>query len=325
MRHLVTGATGKVGNAIVHRLVERGDEVVALVRNPDAAREHLPLAVEMRVGDVTDRESLRNAVAGAEGVFNCMGLFEQWLPDPGEFERVNAYGARNVVVAARDAGARRVIHTSTFDVFHAPTGGIVTEDALADYPKHTPYERSKQHAEEMVLEAAGDEIELVIVNPSGVFGPGPWAAAGLDGMIRDAIRRRLPVIPPGGISLGFIDDVAEGHLAAFERGSQGRRYILGDQYKTIWEVVDAAASVAGRGFVPPVIPTGLARAIASGGELVSQLIKRPPLLGRGQLEFLLWQAHVDNSRARDELGITFTSFDQGIAKTVAWMQRTGRI
>ena len=154
MRLLVTGATGKVGNAVARRLVDRGDEVVALVRNAAKARELLPAGVELASGDVTDPESLRRAAEGADGVFNCMGLFEQWFADPGIFERVNAQGAANVIAAAREAGAGRVVHTSTFDVFHADSGGTVSEAAVADYPKGTAYERSKQHAEELVLAEA---------------------------------------------------------------------------------------------------------------------------------------------------------------------------
>ena len=151
MRFLVTGATGKVGNAVARRLADRGDEVVALVRNPAKARELLPPGVELAHGDVTDPDSVRKAAEGVDGVFNCMGLFEQWFADPGIFDRVNAEGARNVVAAAREAGAKRVVHTSTFDVFHAETGGTVSENAVADYPKGTAYERSKQRAEELVL------------------------------------------------------------------------------------------------------------------------------------------------------------------------------
>src|SRR5919197_918111 len=151
MRLLVTGATGKIGNAVARRLAERGDEVVALVRDPGRARELLPEGVQLAAGDVTHPESVRRAAAGAEGVFNCMGLFEQWFADPDIFERVNAHGARNVIAAARQAGARRAVHTSTFDVFDAETGGTVREDRVATYEKGTPYERSKQSAEELVL------------------------------------------------------------------------------------------------------------------------------------------------------------------------------
>src|SRR5215212_7115410 len=150
MRFLVTGATGKVGNAVARRLVERGDQVVALVRDEAKGRELLPREVELALGDVSDRPSVDRAAEGVEGIFNCMGLFEQWFPDPGIFDRVNAEGARNVIAAAREAGAKRAVHLSTFDVFHEDPGATVSEGAVADYPKGTVYERSKQRAESLV-------------------------------------------------------------------------------------------------------------------------------------------------------------------------------
>ena len=327
MRVLVTGATGKIGNAVARRLIERGDQAVALVRDGARAREIVPAAAELAVGDVTDPTSLRTAAAGAEGVINCMGLFEQWLADPQAFDRVNALGAGNVVRAAREAGARRVVHTSTFDVFDAERGGTVREDRVADYPKGTAYERSKQRAEELVLaEAAeGDGIELVICNPSAVYGPGPWAASGIDRTLRDAIRGRLPALPPGGITLAFAEDVAAGHLAALDRGRPGERYILADGFATVREIVTIAVEAAGRGRVPPTMPHGLAKGLARGGEALSRLIRRPPLLGVGQLHFLAWEARADSSKARDELGIEFTPWSEGIRVTVEWMRETGRI
>jgi dihydroflavonol-4-reductase len=325
MRFMVTGATGKVGNAVARRLVERGDEVVALVRDPAAAGKALPAEVKLVQGDVTEAQTIQPAVEGVDGVFNCMGIYEQWLSEPSTFERVNAEGARNVVAEAHRAGVGRVVHTSTFDVFHASTGGTMTEEQLADYPKGTAYERSKQHAEELVLAEASDGIEVVIVNPAGVYGPGPWAESGLDSAIRDAVRRRLPAVPPGGMTLGFIDDVAQGHLAAFERGRPGERYILGDGFASMREIVAAAVEEAGRGWVPPTLPVSLARGMAAAGEGVSRLIRRPPLLGRGQLHFLLWGAKVDNSKARDQLGVEFTPWKEGIRSTVRWMAEVGRI
>ncbi len=325
MRFLVTGATGKVGNAVARRLVERGDEVVALVRNAAKARDSLPAGVELASGDVTDLDSLRRAVRGVEGVFNCMGLFEQWLPDPGIFERVNAEGARNVVAAARDAGVPRAVHTSTFDVFHAETGGTVSESGVADYPKGTAYERSKQHAEELVLAEADRGIEVVIVNPASVYGPGPWQGAGLDRALRDAIRRRLPGVPPGGMTLVHADDVATGQLAAFDRGRPGERYILADGYATMRELLGTAVDEAGRGWVPPALPVPVARALAAAGEALSRVIRRPPLLGSGQLTFLLWQARADSSKASSELGVRFRPWEEGIRETVRWMAETGRI
>jgi dihydroflavonol-4-reductase len=325
VRLLVTGATGKVGNAVARRLVNRGDDVVALVRNAAKARDLLPAGVELASGDVTDPESLRRAAEGADGVFNCMGLFEQWFADPEIFERVNAQGAANVIAAARAAGAGRVVHTSTFDVFHADSGGTVSEAAVADYPKGTAYERSKQHAEELVLARAEDGTDVVIVNPSSVYGPGPWQGTGLDRAFRDAIRRRLPGVPPGGMTLVHCDDVAAGQLAAFERGRPGERYILADGYATMRELLAVAVDEAGRGWVPPAMPVPLARGLAAGGEALSRVIRRPPLLGSGQLTFLLWQARADSSRARSELGVEFRPWKEGIRETVRWMAQTGRI
>jgi dihydroflavonol-4-reductase len=325
MRFLVTGATGKVGNAVARRLAERDDEVVALVRNPAKARELLPAGVALAQGDVTNPGSVREAAEGVDGVFNCMGLFEQWFADAGVFDRVNAEGARNVAAAAREAGAARMVHTSTFDVFHAESGGVVSELEVADYPKGTAYERSKQRAEELVLAEAERGIELVIANPSSVYGPGPWQGTGLDRAIRDAIRRRLPALPPGGMTLVHVDDVAAGHLAAFERGTPGQRYLLTDGYASMRELLSVATEEAGRGWVPPTLPVPLAKAMATTGEVVSRLIRRPPLLGAGQLHFLLWQARADSSKARDELGIEFTPWEDGIRSTVRWMVEEGKI
>jgi dihydroflavonol-4-reductase len=325
MRFLVTGATGKVGNAVARRLAQRDDEVVALVRDTAKARELLPEGVRLVRGDVTEPDSVREAAEGVEGAFNCMGLFEQWFPDPAIFDRVNAEGARTVIGAAREAGAKRAVHLSTFDVFHAETGGTTSEAAVADYPKGTPYERSKQRAEELVLAEADRGIEVVITNPSSVYGPGPWQGTGLDRAIRDAIRRRLPAVPPGGMTFVHVDDVAEGSLVAFERGKPGERYLLADGFATMREMLSVAVDEAGRGWVPPTLPLPLAKGMATAGESVSRLIGKPPLLGAGQLHFLLWQARADSSKAQSELGVDFTPWQEGVRETVRWMAETGRI
>jgi dihydroflavonol-4-reductase len=325
MRILLTGATGKLGNAVVRLLAERGDEVVAFVRDPVAARESLSPEVETAGGDVTDPDSLeRAASSGIDAVLNCMGIFEQWVRYPEVFNRVNAEGAANVARAARAAGARRMVHTSTYDVFEAPRGGTVREDRVADYEKGTAYERSKQLAERLVLAEAADDFEVVITNPAGIYGPGPWAEAGWDSAIRDAIRGRLPAVPPGGLSLVWVEDAAEAHLAALDRGRAGERYILADGYASVREICSRAVEVAGRGRVPMQMPLPVAKGLAAAGETVSNVIGRSPLLGRGQLHFLQWQARADSSRAREELGFDPLGWREGIARTARWVIESGR-
>ncbi|HSJ17090.1 MAG TPA: NAD-dependent epimerase/dehydratase family protein [Solirubrobacterales bacterium] len=325
MRVLVTGGTGKLGNAVARQLAERGDDVVALVRDERKAREALPPEVEPARGDATDPASVRRATDGAEAVVNCMGIFEQWVPRATMFEEVNSIGALNVVAASRQAGVRRAVHTSTFDVFHAERGGTVREDRLATYPKGTAYERSKQRAEELVLREARHGIEVVIVNPSTVYGPGPWHGTGVDGVLRDAIRGRLPALPPGGMTLAFVDDLARAHVAAVDRGRPGERYLLANGFATTREICQAAVGAAGRGRVPPTLPVPVAKGLAAVGAAVSAVIRRPPLLSRGQLHFLLWQARADSSKAREELGWDPIPWSEGIPRTVRWMLETGRV
>jgi len=316
VRVLVTGATGKVGHAVTRGLLERGDDVRALVRNPAAA---IPAGAEPVRGDVRDTESLVEAVRGCELVFNAMGLPEQWLPDEGAFHEVNALGSESVARAARAAGVRRLVHTSTIDVFHAPRGGRFDESELAGYPKGTAYERSKQEAERLVLDASGG-MDVVLVNPAGVYGPGPSGGASLEeDFFAPLVRKRLPAVPPGGMGVCFTEGVAAGHLLAAERGRSGERYILCDRHVRMRELAEAVVRVAGRGRVPLSLPPRTARGLSLAGELLSRAIKRPPLMPTGQLHFLMWNAAPDSSKAQEELGWQPTALEEGLRRTLEAM------
>jgi nucleoside-diphosphate-sugar epimerase len=313
---LVTGATGKVGHAVASALIARGDDVRALVRSPERAATVLPAGVEAVQGDVTDPPSVAAAVEGCELVFNAMGIPEQWLADEDSFDRVNALGTKAVAEMARAAGVRRLVHTSTEDVFHAETGGRFDETQVADYPKGTAYERSKQRAEGLALKARNG-LEVVIVNPSGVYGPGPSATASFDkNMFEPLIRKRLPALPPGGLGICFTEGVASGHLLAADRGRDGERYILCDRHISLRELAETVVRVAGRGRVPPTLPRPLARGLATGGEALSRVIRRPPLLSRGQLHYFLWDAAPDSSKAQAELGWQTTPLEDGLRRTL---------
>jgi nucleoside-diphosphate-sugar epimerase len=316
VKALVTGATGKVGHAIAAALAARGDDVRALVRDPARAAGVLPAGVEPVVGDVIDPASLARAVEGCELVFNAMGLPEQWVRDEGVFDRVNAQGTLAVAQAARAAGVRRLVHTSTEDVFHAERGARFDESQVADYPKGTAYERSKQRAEELAL-SARDGLEIVIANPSGVYGPGPSGSVSFDkGMFEPLVRRRLPALPPGGLGLVFTEGLAAGHLLAADRGRDGERYILCDTHVSLRELARTVVRVAGRGWVPPTLPVPAARALAAGSEALSRVTGRPPLVSRGQLYFFAWNAAPDSTKAQTELGWKPTRLEEGIRRTL---------
>ena len=315
-RALVTGATGKVGGAVARALLARGDEVRALVRDPDRAARLLPGGVELVRGDVTDAPSVERAVAGRELVFNAMGLPEQWTADPDIFDRVNARGTETVIRAARAAGVRRTVHTSTIDVFHAERGARFDESRVADYPKGTLYERSKQRAEELALAARG-EMELVICNPAGVYGPTPASSIAIDeDLIAPIVSGALPALPPGGLGVCFDAGVAAGHLLAADRGRDGERYILCDRHVTLSELARVVVDVAGRGRVPATLPPGGAWLLAEGGELLARTVGVGPLLARGQLHFFRWNARPDSTRAQEELGWEPTALEDGLRAAV---------
>ena len=322
MRALVTGATGKVGHSVARALLERGDDVRVLVRNPGRAAAVLPPGVEAVRGDVTEPATVERAAAGCELVFNAMGLPEQWFADADIFDRVNARGTATVVRAAAAAGARRVVHTSTIDVFHAERGTEFDETVVADYPKGTAYERSKQRAEELALAAAAEAgIELVIVNPAAVYGPGPPSSASVElGLLRpivDGRRSAVPLLPPGGLPLVYSTGLATGQLLAAARGIPGERYILCDGQMSFRELAETAVRLAGRGRVPAVMPVPVATAISAAGEAASRVLRKPPLLPKGQLHFFLWNARPVSAKAQRELGWVPTPLEEGLRAVVA--------
>jgi nucleoside-diphosphate-sugar epimerase len=318
MRVLVTGGTGKVGNAVARAACSAGHQTRALVRDAGRGAAVLPPDVELVTGDVTDLSSLAAAVDGCELVFNAMGLPEQWLADTSLFQRVNVDGSANLTRAAAAAGVRRFVHTSTIDVFDAPTGGRFDETASATTPKHTNYERSKQQAEQAVLGAAGG-MDVVFTNPAAVYGLGParTSTSMEKQLFRLALRGLLPAVPPGGFGVVFTEGLARGHLLAAELGRPGERYILCDEHTTLMRLARTVVSVMGRGRVPmTTVPVGVAKAMAAASEAVARVTRRPPPMARGQLHFLLWNAVPDAGKAQRDLGWTPTPLEVGIRRTV---------
>jgi dihydroflavonol-4-reductase len=161
-------------------------------------------------------------------------------------------------------------------------------------------------------------MELVIVNPAAVYGPGPPGSASLERhLFEPLVRRRLPGLTPGGFGVAFSEGVGAGHLLAAERGRPGERYILCDEHVTLRKLAETVVRVAGRGWVPPTVPVPVARALAAGGERLARLTRRPPLVARGELHFVLWNAAPDSTKAQRELGWRPTPFEEGVRRTLA--------
>lgn len=312
---LVTGATGRVGHAILVALVERGHRPRALLLPHD--RSALPPGVEAVRGDVTDPTTLAAAVENCDLVFNAMGIPEQWLADEALFDRVNAEGTANVVRAARAAGVRRLVHTSTVLVFDGQPGERVDESKVARSAAASAYVRSKQRAEQLAL-AERNAMDVVIVNPSGVYGPGPAEIGQFeDDLLRPLTEGHLALLPPGAMNIVTASGVAAAQLLASEQGRDGERYIVSDGYVTVREIARIVARHARQPRVPPPMPVGLARLLANLGDRAALITRRSPPLTKGLLDYLLWGAVADATKAQDELGWRPTPPPTGLAAALA--------
>ena len=317
---LVTGGTGLIGHHIVQALRTRGLTPRVLTREARRARDLYGDAVDIRTGDVTDPDSLRAAMAGADTVFHAAGPPEQWLRDPSVFERVHGDGTRHVVEAARHQGVRRLVLTSTIDVFDAPPGARIDETVIATHPKGTPYERAKQRADAIVAQAVAEGMDAVFVHPCAVYGPGPARSRGINDFVRDLDAGKIPALLPGGLPVVFAADVGEAHVRAAERGARGERFIVAERYLTLRELAVAANTALGRKRVPPVVPMPVARAMSAATEAWARLSGTPPLVPAGQLHFLQWGVRPDATRARERLGMRFTPLDEGLQALVRWLR-----
>ncbi len=324
-RVLVTGATGLVGNNIARELLRQGRRVRALVRSPQRAARVLPSQVELVPGDVTDRAAVDRALAGCAVVYHAAGPPEQWLRDPSTFDRVHVDGTRNLLAAARAAGVRRLVYTSTIDVFAARPGAEFDEREIDPAPRATPYERAKQRAYRLVEQAIGEGLPAVTLHPAAVYGPGPATSPGLNGLMVNLVRSRLPLLIPGGVPVVYSLDVAGGHLLAEARAPIGSRSILCDRYVELSEFARTVVRTAGRGFVPPVMPYAAARLAAAATEALAAATRLRPLVPRGQLHFAQWGARPSAARARRELGWTPIPFELGVELTLAFLRRSGQL
>jgi nucleoside-diphosphate-sugar epimerase len=324
MRVLVTGSTGLIGNAVARRLLSRGHEVRALVRDMERARSLLPEGVLPVRGDITRPDSLTPALHGVEWLFHCAGLPEQWQRDESVFDRVNRQGTAWVLEAARAAGVGRAIYTSTGDVFAAPRGGTLVEGPLDPVPKKTAYERSKVASEHEAEKILARGLDLVCVCPVATYGPGP-AATAVNAAIVKLVKGKMPLLPAGGMSVVYVEGVAEAHLLAAERGRPGERYLLADCYVSLAELAEQVARFVPGVKIPPAAPEWLLRASASVSAGLGRVFGFTPLVAPGELEFVFWEARADASKAVRELGFRQTPLEEGLGRTIEHLQRVGAI
>jgi dihydroflavonol-4-reductase len=313
-RVLITGGTGFVGGLVLARLVAQGRPVRALVRRL-VDRERLPdPRVELALGDLEDEESLARAADGCEVVYHVAGLNQLCLADPTPLYRVNVEGTRRMLEAARRAGVRRVVHTSSAATLGGDGSSVLDETAAppAEFTSH--YARSKFEAEQLALDFRG--VEVVAVNPSSVQGPG--RTTGTATLFIGYLNGRLPFDLPARFGLCYTRDCVAGHLLAETKGSPGQRYVLNTATVTNREAIDLIAVIAGLADRPRTLPLPVAMGAAAVAEAVARARGRQPKLCRESVRTLGHPHRYDGSRATRELGLRYTPLREAMETTVRW-------
>jgi dihydroflavonol-4-reductase len=320
MRALVTGASGFIGGAVARTLVTKGASVRVLLRAGAVPNIADPATVEVVRGDLRDAESLQRAADGCTAIFHAGALYS-FVADRAALHATNVVGTRNVVVAARAVGAR-LVYTSSISTIGGMHGDVVPDERQdAGGVAPGPYKETKWHAEQLVRQAADRGLEAVIVNPTFPIGWGDVKPTPTGALIRDFLRGRMPAYVDTGMNVVDVDDVAEGHWLAFERGRRGERYILGNANVTMRELLELVAQVSGK--KPPRVR--LPYAVALGLAYVDAVMSfrrrertRIPLEGVRTAREVRFAS---SARAIRELGLPQTPLRTTVEKAVRWFQQ----
>lgn len=325
MKALVSGATGFVGAAVTRALLRAGWQVRALARAGSDRRNLEGLALEVAIGDLRDPGTLESAAAGCDALFHVAADYRLGARDSAQLYRTNVDGTRAILEAARRAGVGRMVYTSSVACVGIPADGSPgnedTPVSVRDMVGH--YKRSKFLAEQLVRELALQGVPVVIVNPSTPVGPGDIRPTPTGQMVLDAATGRMPAFVDTGLNIVHVDDVASGHLLAFERGRIGERYILGGQDMTLREILGEIARLVGRS--PPRIrlPRAALVPFAYAAEWIAALTGGTTRLTVEGLRMARKRMYFSSDKAVRELGYRWRPAAEAFADALAWLRAQG--
>jgi dihydroflavonol-4-reductase len=323
---LLTGATGFIGSALARRLLGAGYQVRALVRATSRLDNLHGLELETARGDVRQPDTLARALEGCRGVFHVAADYRLWAREPGDIYASNVDGSRNVLRAAAHAGVGRIVYTSS-----VATLGLNADGTPAD--EETPvglaemigdYKRSKFLAEQAVCELAQQQgLDLVVVNPAAPVGPRDIKPTPTGQLIVDAASGRMPAYVDTGLDIVHVDDVAAGHLLAYERGTRGRRYILGGENLSLLEILTRVAALVGRR--PPALrlPHAAVLPAAFVAEGWARVSGKTPAITVAGARLARKHMYFSHARASRELGYAPRPAQEALADAVQWFGDNG--
>lgn len=327
MTTLVTGATGFVGSAVARTLAARGHTLRLLARANSDRRNLAGLDAEIVTGDLTDPSSLARAAAGCRYVFHVAADYRLWVPRDADMLRANVDGSVAMVRAAADAGAERIVYCSSVAALGQIGDGTPADENLPAVEGDFIgiYKRSKFLAEQAVLKLARAGAPVVIVNPSTPVGPRDIKPTPTGKMVLDTAAGRMPAYIDTGLNIVHVDDVAEGHVLALEKGRVGARYILGGQDMLLKDLLALVADVAQRKAPSIRLPEPLLWPVALAMEGFAAATHIPPLVTRAHLKMARKKMFFTSAKAVAELGYTARPARQAVEDAVAWFRAGGML
>lgn len=328
MRAFITGATGFIGGNLVRTLLAENVQVRALVRKNSDLRNLAGLPVETITGNLTKAEPLAEQLMGCDVVFHVAAHYSLWMRDAAAIYEANVTGTENLLTAARRAGIKRFIHTSSVAAIGVPSAGTLgtenTQTSLAELV--SDYKKSKYLAEQAALRAAREGLDVVIVNPSTPIGAYDVKPTPTGEIILRFLQNRMPAYVHTGLNLIDVEDVARGHWLAWQKGRTGERYILGNRNLTLKALLEMLAAITGQAAPRWAVPHLLPLAVAFVDEMIlARYFGKTPQVSFYSVQMSQKAMYYDASKAVRELGLPQTPIEQALEKAIRWFKTNGYV
>jgi dihydroflavonol-4-reductase len=322
---LVTGSSGFVGSAVARALAARGANLRLLVRGSSPRTNLADLNAEVVEGDMRDQAAVARALQGCRYLLHVAADYRLWARDPEEIVRNNLAGVNAVMSAALSAGVERVVYTSSVATLRIPKDRPGDEsDGLTEAEAIGAYKRSKVVAERRVERYVAEQgLPAVIVHPSTPMGPRDVKPTPTGRIAVEAALGRVPAFVDTGLNIVHVDDVAEGHLLALEKGRIGERYVLGGQDASLSEMLAVIAGLTGRPAPRVKLPITPLYPLAEIAELMGRITGKEPFLTRDSLKMATHHMYFSSAKAERELGYSARPYREALADAVAWFKANG--
>ncbi len=324
MKIYITGATGFIGSNLTKRLIEEGNTVHALIRNPAKSKKINFENVIFKDGDLLNSDSLYQGMKGCEEVYHLAAFARPWAKQRDTYYKINVQGTLNVLLSAIKAGVRKVVITSTAGVLGPSEKDLVTENSGSNSLPFTGYEKSKIIMEEKVWQLPKKQTQVVIVLPSRLYGPGELTVSNsVTKLIKLYAKGLWRLIPGDGKSIGnyvFINDVLDGLILAMKKGRSGERYIIGGQNLTYNEFFETLGKVIGKSRFMIKIPLKIILFISGIQLHLAELTGKPPVITPVWVKKYYYSWAISSNKAKNELGYQITPIHEGINKTLEWLK-----